>query len=885
MTRHQPNTHHPPVARATILQRRFNALSTSEITMPSLGTIFWRTLLFSTAYIQVYAQSHDPNNTASGPIDSTFTVSSCDARTINYITHTLPQSCLTSSWTSTTPSSVPSSSNSTTETSSASIQSDTPSPNVQGESQSQQPPSTASPARDESQDASGDGAAKPFMSFEDWKEMMLRETGQDPRDLHARNTKPRDRTPPDMGHAGLGEEDEISLNFDSYLDNAGDKKERPSDFDRAKGDGTGKAIVYEAIHGSKDAGKTCKERFSYSSFDAGATILKASPGAQNPRTILVENKDSYMLLECSAKSKFVIVELSDDVLIDTVVLANFEFFSSMFRHFTVSVSDRYPVKMDKWKQLGMFEARNSRDIQPFLVKNPQIFSKYVRIEFISHWGNEFYCPVSLLRIHGSRMLDSWKELKDDDSNPDDEAEEAPQALPSGKEASDPSEPQVAPEPVKSNLIEKVPFCEVDATSQLFVVPSVCPVSLNQTTYMTSNNSSVEVTSTAPTPSSLEDREQKGPSTQHTPRSEQPVSDEPTSSVLSKTASPSATPAISPISPSSISSSNAESISNPTSQTSSSKAIPTPSSSTTLPGIKPSPANTVNAKKGTTGTVSGAPASPTVQEGFFKAISKRLIAVETNLTLSLKYVEDQARHMSETLQRTEQKQISKANLFFEELNRTVLTELRSAREQYDQIWQSTVIALESQREQSNREIVALSSRLNLLADEVVFQKRMAIVQAVLLLSCLLLVIFSRGVSLPYLAPLVDQGNLAPYDLGSPTARLRALYGDAYNADEQNATLLASQQRAFIPVTTTAEDHTPAGLRHRVSLVDEMRNDQAEREQLSPPHTPRSGDGFSSSSDLPPPSRETHSGMLRHAPAIHSGNSRKPLPALPENPASP
>lgn len=716
--------------------------------------------------------------------------------------------------------------------------------------------------------------------------MMLRETGQDPRDLHARNTKPRDRTPPDMGHAGLGEEDEISLNFDSYLDNAGDKKERPSDLDQAKGDGTGKAIAYEAIHGSKDAGKTCKERFSYSSFDAGATILKASPGAQNPRTILVENKDSYMLLQCSAKSKFVIVELSDDVLIDTVVLANFEFFSSMFRHFTVSVSDRYPVKMDKWKQLGMFEARNSRDIQPFLVKNPQIFSKYVRIEFLSHWGNEFYCPVSLLRIHGSRMLDSWKELKDDDSNPDDETEEAPQALPSGEEASKPPEPQVAPEPAKSTLIEQMPFCEVDATSQLFVVPSVCPVLLNQTTYTTSNNSSsVEVTSAAPTPSSLEDREQKRPSTQHTPRAEHPASDEPTSSVLSRTASPSATPAISPTSPSSISSSSAESISNPTSQTSSSKAIPTPSSSTTPPSAKPSPANTVNAKKGTTGTVSGAPASPTVQEGFFKAISKRLIAVETNLTLSLKYVEDQARHMSETLQRTEQKQISKANLFFEELNRTVLTELRSAREQYDQIWQSTVIALESQREQSNREIVALSSRLNLLADEVVFQKRMAIVQAVLLLSCLLLVIFSRGVSLPYLAPLADQGNLAPYDLGSPTARLRALYGDAYNADESSATLLAARQRAFVPVTTAAEDHTPAGLRHRVSLVDEMRNDQAEREQLSPPQTPRSGDSFSSSSDLPSSSREPHSGMLRHAPAIHSGNSRKPLPALPENPASP
>ncbi|KAL6921469.1 hypothetical protein ACHAPO_004832 [Fusarium lateritium] len=861
--------------------------------MPSLGTITWRILAFSSLFIQVRAQSSDPNNTAPSPIDSITTVSSCDARTINYITHTLPQSCLTSSWTSSTATSTPSLSNSTSDTSSEPTQSNPASSTVLSESQSQQPSSTAIPPKDESPDAAGDGAEKPFMSFEDWKEMMLRKTGQDPQDLHSRNTKPRDRTPPDMGHAGLGEEDEISLNFDSYLDNAGKQKEPPSDVDQVQGDGSGKAIVYEdgraSIHRSKDAGKTCKERFSYSSFDAGATILKTSSGAKNAKAILVENKDSYMLLECSAKSKFVIVELSDDVLIDTVVLANFEFFSSMFRHFTVSVSDRYPVKTDKWKEIGLFEARNSRDIQPFLVQNPQIFSKYVRIEFLTHWGKEFYCPVSLLRIHGSRMLDSWKEAdqaRDDDSSPEEEAEPTQQSLPPGEEAPKIQGVEPTPEPVETTSIEEIPCCEINATSHIFMVPLFCPVSLNHTTYTMSNkNSSVEVTSAVSALNSSEDREQKGHSTQHIPRAELPASDEPTSSVFSKTVSPSATPAVSPTSPSSVSSSNIESVSNFTSQTQSSKIASTSSSATAPSVAKPSPTNTVNSKKGTTGTASGSPASPTVQEGFFKAISKRLIAVETNLTLSLKYVEDQARHMSETLQRTEQKQILKANLFFEELNRTVVAELRSAREQYEQIWQSTVIALESQREQSNREIVALSSRLNLLADEVVFQKRMAIVQAVLLLSCLLLVIFSRGGSLPYLGPLVDQANIAQYDTGSPAARLRALYGDVYGVDGQNAATLAARQRVFVPVTEAEEHNDSAELRRRASLVDEMRNERAEREQLSPPQTPRSADGFLSSSDLSPPPQETQSSILRHAPAIHSGNSRKPLPALPENPASP
>ncbi|OCL04389.1 hypothetical protein AOQ84DRAFT_269950, partial [Glonium stellatum] len=84
-------------------------------------------------------------------------------------------------------------------------------------------------------------------------------------------------------------------------------------------------------------------------------------------SVLVENKDSYMLNECAAPNKFLVVELCDDILVDTIVLANFEFFSSMFRTFRISVSDRYPVKLERWKELGVFEARNSRDIQAFLV--------------------------------------------------------------------------------------------------------------------------------------------------------------------------------------------------------------------------------------------------------------------------------------------------------------------------------------------------------------------------------------------------------------------------------------------------------------------------------------------------------------------------------------
>lgn len=55
----------------------------------------------------------------------------------------------------------------------------------------------------------------------------------------------------------------------------------------------------------------------------------------------------------------------------------------------------------------------------------------------------------------------------------------------------------------------------------------------------------------------------------------------------------------------------------------------------------------------------------------------------------------------------------------------------------------MIELENQREQSQKEILAVSARLGILADEVLLQKRMTIFQSILLLLCLGFVIFSRS----------------------------------------------------------------------------------------------------------------------------------------------
>lgn len=154
-------------------------------------------------------------------------------------------------------------------------------------------------------------------------------------------------------------------------------------------------------------------------------------------------------------------------------------------------------------------------------------------------------------------------------------------------------------------------------------------------------------------------------------------------------------------------------------------------------------HSVNLQKNkTTSTASAVASLPTIQESFFKAVSRRLQLLEANSTLSLKYIEEQSRILREAFSKVEKKQLHKTTTFLDAINGTVLAELRVFRQQYDEIWQSTVISLESQREESRREILAISARLNILADEVVFQKRMSIVQSLLLLLCLGLVIFSR-----------------------------------------------------------------------------------------------------------------------------------------------
>ena len=158
-------------------------------------------------------------------------------------------------------------------------------------------------------------------------------------------------------------------------------------------------------------GKVYKDKFNFASIDCGATVVETNAQAKGASAILKENKDTYLLNECSVSNQYVIIELCQDILVGQVALANYEFFSSMFRDVKISVSDRFPAS--SWKVIGNYMALNTRELHVFNIKNPLIWARYLKVEITSHYGNEFYCPISLIRVHGKTMID---ELKEDEEN-------------------------------------------------------------------------------------------------------------------------------------------------------------------------------------------------------------------------------------------------------------------------------------------------------------------------------------------------------------------------------------------------------------------------------------------------------------------------------------
>ena len=107
------------------------------------------------------------------------------------------------------------------------------------------------------------------------------------------------------------------------------------------------------------------DRFNYANADCSSRIRGSHRSAKHATSILSSKKDRYMLSPCNTpgEQQYVVVELCEDIRIDTVQLANYEFFSGVFNEFSVSVAKTDTTDPDGWTNAGTYTAKNVRGVQ------------------------------------------------------------------------------------------------------------------------------------------------------------------------------------------------------------------------------------------------------------------------------------------------------------------------------------------------------------------------------------------------------------------------------------------------------------------------------------------------------------------------------------------
>ncbi|KAI8615028.1 UNC-like C-terminal-domain-containing protein [Chytriomyces sp. MP71] len=468
------------------------------------------------------------------------------------------------------------------------------------------------------------------------------------------------------------------------------------------------------------------DRFNHASIDCGALILANNKEASGTTSILVKSKDQYMLNRCKnvagggpgkegkgGGANFVVVELCNTIKIDTLVMGNLEYFSSTFKEFGVYVAEQYPPKADGphggWKHLGTFHGANQRDFQYFKIKDPLIFTRYVKVEFLSYHGSEYYCPITQLRVHGKTEMDEFR----------DEEESLAAEVTRQDAAAQEAIRNIALQAVKS--IDQVADAVgvVGGAGIMFggVVGEIgSAAAAAAATAAATTGEPVPPTSTssaAGTPNSA-----SSPAAAVAPPPEPSMSplEDPNSYILSADYFR-------------LFMENQD----PTLQTlhlsdASSPAAPHGEQSTAV-GESTVPAT----QQGAAGSGGG---GSTSQESIFKTISKRLTLLERNATLSYKFIEEQSRAYHSAFVRVEIARADSIRKALGECNRTMTRVVRDLAKDYEAAWGLLLRDLERQRRVSDSRIKEVERNLDKLSERMtrqIFYEFILVILLVLILT--------------------------------------------------------------------------------------------------------------------------------------------------------
>jgi len=105
----------------------------------------------------------------------------------------------------------------------------------------------------------------------------------------------------------------------------------------------------------------------------------------------------------------------------TLVIANYEIFSSGTKQLQVLGSKEYPV--ESWTLLGNLVAEEKLGEQIFDINKANEWVRFVKIRFLSHYGDEHYCTLTSLGVHGVNQVEDLQQTLDGVKEPDEQVEE------------------------------------------------------------------------------------------------------------------------------------------------------------------------------------------------------------------------------------------------------------------------------------------------------------------------------------------------------------------------------------------------------------------------------------------------------------------------------
>uniref|UniRef100_A0A0G4GRD2 SUN domain-containing protein n=1 Tax=Chromera velia CCMP2878 TaxID=1169474 RepID=A0A0G4GRD2_9ALVE len=186
------------------------------------------------------------------------------------------------------------------------------------------------------------------------------------------------------------------------------------------------------LHGEyASADKIPPTLFDHASSDAGGRIFAYSRGMNNPKGVLMDDDDRYLLVPCALPNKWFVLALPDEIDLEKLAFFSQEFFASSFRHVQILGALKFPTA--EWRLLAELELSSDRtqeifDLSPFCqtLASKGCWVRYIKMRFLSNHDDEghYYCSLTRLKIFGANWLTRIQsQLESDDAEADADEED------------------------------------------------------------------------------------------------------------------------------------------------------------------------------------------------------------------------------------------------------------------------------------------------------------------------------------------------------------------------------------------------------------------------------------------------------------------------------